>query len=229
MLRLVLTCWSFVVVFLSGCHRPNFGGKLHLSFDVEGSPPEALWAVLDTLDQYQAPASFFVRGDALAKWPDQGRGLLTAIRERGHLLGNHSFSHPYFTKLSAEAIATELQATDLLLQDFITVRLMRPPFAADDDRVREIIRELGYIQVKWDVQAAEYEGWDDAYVRGEAGSRERFLRYLVAKVQKKNGGILNVHDCRLVTENLALILGEFQQHGFHFVPLEYFLAPRSAL
>jgi peptidoglycan/xylan/chitin deacetylase (PgdA/CDA1 family) len=219
-----------LIAFLScSCERTNFDDRLHLSFDVEAAQPDVLLGVLDALDQKHVPASFFFRGEALARLPDHGRSLLTAIRQRGHLIGNHSFSHPNFTHMSAEAIQHELDATDALLRDFVTVRLMRPPFAADDARVRGVIRDLGYVQLKWDVQAGEYAGWDANYLADKPNVRERFLQHVVAKANAKHGGILNVHDGPVTTENLDAILARLEAAGFRFVPLEYFLATRSAL
>lgn len=218
----------FGLMFASSCARPNFLGCVHLSFDVEEAEPAAILPMLDALERNHVPASFFIRGEALAKLSDHGNAMLTAIQAHGHLLGNHSFSHPNFTKLSKEDIARELQNTELLLHNFITLRVIRPPFAADDLRVRTILRELGYLQVHWHVQAAEYAGWLQAYTTDPIPARERFLTYLVKKVKRKNGGILNLHDTPLITDNLDLLIQDFDHAGFHFVSLEYFLTTRSS-
>ena len=222
-------CGLVLLVWLggigSGCRRADFSGKVHLSFD-DGANPEVTTALLATLAQYHISASFFEVGSHLAALPDHGRALLAAKRAGGHLIGNHSFTHPHFPQLSLEQIAQELDETESLLRDFTPLRLVRPPFGDDDARVRTIIRDLGYVRVKWDVQTADY-AWEEAYEKGEPEVRERYIRSLVGKVKKKNGGILLLHDVdRITTDNLPLIIGALQSSGFSFVPLEYFLEVR---
>ena len=143
------------------------------------------------------------------------------------MLGNHSFSHPHFPQLSREEIAKELRDTEILLADFSTLTLVRPPFGDDDKRVRAILRDLGYIPIKWDVQGSEFTEWEAAYRKGVTGTRERFIYHIVKKVKNKNGGILLLHDeSSLVIDSLATIIEELQHNEFTFVPLEYFLEVR---
>jgi len=198
----------FVSVLVGGslacgaCTRPDFKGKIHLSFD-DGANPDVTMSVLETLDRYHVSPSFFEVGNHLASLPDRGRGLLAAKRARGHIVGNHSFTHPKLTELSREEIEKELRDTEDLLQDFMALRLVRPPYGDDDDRVRGILRDLGYLEVMWHVQAAEYDGWDRDYVNGVEGTRERFIENLVGKVKKKNGGIVLEPISKLPLESVG--------------------------
>ena len=185
-------------------------------------------AVLETLDRYGVPASFFEVGRHLASLRDGGKALLAAKRARGHIVGNHAFSHRRLTELSRQEIERELAQTDNLLRPFVTLKLVRPPFGADDDRVRDILRDLGYIEVTWHVQAAEYEGWDRDYLAGVPGTTDRFVTYLVEKVKRKNGGILLLHDTSPITvATLSRIIEALSGHGLTFVPLEHFLGDRK--
>jgi peptidoglycan/xylan/chitin deacetylase (PgdA/CDA1 family) len=210
---------SFIGV---GCQRQDFAGKLHLSFD-DGASEAVTTALLTTLAHYHVAASFFEVGSHLAQLPDHGRALLAAKQAGGHVIGNHSFTHAPFPRLSREQIAWELQATQTLLADFTSFHLIRPPFGDDNARVRAIFQELGYVEVTWDVQSSD-PSWEAAYERGEPGIRERYIQHVVAQASKKHGGILLLHDTeRITTDNLPAILDTLQQHGFNFVPLTYFL------
>jgi peptidoglycan-N-acetylmuramic acid deacetylase len=218
--------WLLLVGVVSmgvGCTRVDFAGQVHLSFD-DGAEPDVIATLLSTLAQYHIPASFFEVGSHLAQLPDQGRAQLATKRAAGHILGNHSFSHPHFSRLSTSEIVAELQATERLLADFTTLKVVRPPYGDDNAHVRKVFHELGYIEVLWDVQAAEYGGWEEAYRRGETHVRERFVHRILTKVRKKNGGILLLHDTSALTvASLGQLIETLQQSGFTFVSLEAML------
>jgi peptidoglycan-N-acetylglucosamine deacetylase len=215
-------------VLAVGYRRPDFAGKVHISFD-DGATPEETTKLLAILARYRVPASFFEVGNRLTQLPNNGRALLAAKRAGGHVIGNHSFTHPHFPQLSREDIAKELHDTEMLLADFSTLKLVRPPYGDDDERGRAILRELGYVRVKWDVQGSEFSaGWEEEYRSGVAGTRERYIQHIVEKLQGKNGGILLLHDeSTLPTiDSLPALIEELQHQGFTFVPLEYFLEVR---
>ena len=206
----------------SGCQRRDFAGKLHLSFG-DGAEEAVTIALLTTLAHYRVSASFFEVGSHLAQLPDRGRRLLAAKQAGGHVIGNHSFTHAHFSRLSRAQIAWELHETETLLAAFTSFHLIRPPFGDTDARVRAIFHELGYVEVTWDVQTADYS-WEAAYKRGEPAIRERYIQQVVEQATKKHGGILLLHDTeRITTDNLPAIIEALQQHGFAFVPLTYFL------
>ena len=205
-----------------GGSRWDFGGKVHLSFD-DGADEAVTMALLTTLAHYHVPASFFEVGSHLEQLPDHGRKLLAAKRAGGHVIGNHSFTHPHFPRLSQAQIEWELHATETLLEEFTPWHLIRPPFGEDDARVRALFQELGYREVTWHVQATDYK-WEAAYERGEPGIRECYVDHIVEQASQKHGGIILLHDTeRITTDNLPAIIEALQQHEFTFVPLTYFL------
>ncbi len=215
-------------VLAAGYRRPDFAGKVHISFD-DGADPDDTTKLLAILARYQVSASFFEVGNRLKQLPHNGRTLLAAKRAGGHVIGNHSFTHPHFPQLSREEIVTELRDTELLLSEFSTLRLVRPPYGDDDERVRALLRDLGYVRVKWDVQGSEFSGWEEEYQRGVAGIRERYIQHIVEKLQGKNGGILLLHDeSTLTIDSLPALIEELLHNGFTFVPLEYFLEVRQS-
>lgn len=148
---LLLVCGALTT---AGLKRADFARKVHLSFD-DGATLADTTKLLAVLAQYRVPASFFEVGSRLKQLPNNGRALPAAKRAGGHVIGNHSFSHPHFPQLSREEIAKELRDTEILLTDFSILKLVRPPFGDDDERVRAILRDLGYVPVKWDVQGSE--------------------------------------------------------------------------
>nr|WP_217910029.1 polysaccharide deacetylase family protein [Pseudenhygromyxa sp. WMMC2535] len=87
-----------------------------MTFD-NGPHPEVTPRVLDVLDAHAIHATFFVLGKHLAT--AEGMAMAEATRDRGHRLGNHSFSHevPLGEDLGPAAVARELEGTQRLLDE----------------------------------------------------------------------------------------------------------------
>jgi peptidoglycan-N-acetylglucosamine deacetylase len=74
-------------------------GYVRLTFD-DGPDPTATPEVLDALAAWDATATFFVVGSRAAAYP----GLLRRVRDEGHAIGNHSWSHPDLTTLDEAGV-----------------------------------------------------------------------------------------------------------------------------
>lgn len=100
--RLVLTCGS------------RSGNAIHLTFD-DGPHPEHTPRLLDQLAAHGAHASFFLIGQQVERHPR----LVERIVAEGHMLGNHSYSHPLeFGKMSLRQQLQEIDHADRLLAEF---------------------------------------------------------------------------------------------------------------
>lgn len=84
--------------------------KAYLTID--DSPSERMGDLIQTLQQLQIPAIFFCIGKNLERYP---HFAIQAI-QNGFVLGNHSWSHPHFSKISIEKAFLEIQQTDDLLE-----------------------------------------------------------------------------------------------------------------
>jgi peptidoglycan-N-acetylglucosamine deacetylase len=125
--------------------------KVVITFD-DGPDPEWTPKILDILKEKNASATFFLIGIQADKFS----GLTKRIYEEGNTIGNHTFTHPDVTNMSAPLFKAELNLTERLFGSMLGVRttLMRPPYAIDEepdtaDQVRplEIPQEMGYITV----------------------------------------------------------------------------------
>ena len=103
------------------------GRELYLTFD-DGPDPQHTPPLLDLLRQHQVRATFFLIGSKAERQPQLVRRLL----DEGHRLGNHSYTHPDFNRLSLAAKMDEIDRTDRVLQAFDGVRHhgVRPPSGA---------------------------------------------------------------------------------------------------
>ena len=129
-------------------YSPN---KIVITFD-DGPDPEWTPKILDVLKEKDATATFFLIGIQADKFS----GLAKRIYNEGNTIGNHTFTHPDVTNMSAPLFKAELNLTERLFGSMLGVRttLMRPPYAIDEepdtaDQVRplEIPQEMGYITV----------------------------------------------------------------------------------
>jgi peptidoglycan/xylan/chitin deacetylase (PgdA/CDA1 family) len=100
------------------------GKALYLTFD-DGPDGAHTPVLLDLLRAHQAHASFFLVGRNVEQHPD----LVQRMVDEGHRLGNHSYSHPHFNRLSLSQQLEEIDTTDRLLFKFDRVRRhrFRPP------------------------------------------------------------------------------------------------------
>jgi peptidoglycan/xylan/chitin deacetylase (PgdA/CDA1 family) len=106
-------------------------------------------AIVEILQRYDVPATFFMGGDWMRTHPEETRLLASNPKFE---LGNHSWSHADFTTLTAEQMAQELQTTqDMLFQ--LTgkqARLFRPPSGGTNDLSLQVTAEHGLYTVLWD-------------------------------------------------------------------------------
>jgi cellulose synthase/poly-beta-1,6-N-acetylglucosamine synthase-like glycosyltransferase/peptidoglycan/xylan/chitin deacetylase (PgdA/CDA1 family) len=127
------------------------GKRVVLSFD-DGPDPQWTPKILDVLKQYNVKATFFTIGLEAEKFP----GILKRIYREGHEIGNHTFTHPDISNISAQYARVELNLTERLLAAKLGIKpvLFRPPYSVDQepdtaDEVRplELTQSMGYITV----------------------------------------------------------------------------------
>lgn len=117
-------------------------GALIIAFD--DGPLETTGPILDILHTYEAKASFFVVGTHI-----KGREkLLERMRDEGHDIGNHSWSHARLTDLPDDEIAEEIDRCDQAIYAAcgVTPAVFRPPFVAYDDRVIDTANRLTLVE-----------------------------------------------------------------------------------
>lgn len=127
-----------------------------LTFDDGPSPYTA--EVLDVLKREHVKATFFLCGENAARYPE----LVRRIRDEGHEIGNHTWSHPWLYLMPQAGIASEIDRT----QDELTrltgrrPRLFRPPYGVRWFSLWPLLRERGLTMVLWNDRG--YDGRYDA-------------------------------------------------------------------
>lgn len=103
--------------------------------------------LLTTLKENKVKATFFVMGTNVVQNPT----ILKQEFDEGHHIASHTWSHQPLTTLSNEQIVAELKWTEKAVFDItgMQMKYVRPPYGDIDNRVRAVIKKLGYIIVDW--------------------------------------------------------------------------------
>lgn len=188
--------------------------QVALTFD-DGPHPAYTPRLLEILERYHAPATFFLVGEMAARYPDLVRAELAA----GHDLGNHTFHHVNLTRIPDEDIAAEIRACGDVLTSITGSRphLFRPPGGDYDRRVAEVAETLGYTMVLWTDDPGDYASPGDRLIE------QRVLQRI------GNGGIVLIHDgVEETIEILPQILQALHDRGYGFVTIDEMLRRAGA-
>jgi peptidoglycan/xylan/chitin deacetylase (PgdA/CDA1 family) len=129
-------------------------GWIALTFD--DGPSYYRTQTLTTLRQKRVPATFFEVGMRDAANP-QFPGF--EYRE-GHLVLNHTWSHPHLPILTTEQVDRQVLRTQDVLAKAgapMPFKLLRPPFGDVNAAVDAELTRLGYHHVNWDVVATDWD------------------------------------------------------------------------
>ena len=163
----------------SVCRGPRGRHALALTFD--DGPSEDTPRILDLLDGYGVPATFFQCGANVERLPRIARAVAAA----GHEIGNHSHTHPLYCLRSRGFIESDLERAQSAIAAVtgFTPRLFRAPFGVRWFGLRRVQRRLGLLGVMWTTIGYDWSAAADAVsARMAAGAG--------------NGAILCLHDGR---------------------------------
>ncbi|MDY3972879.1 MAG: polysaccharide deacetylase family protein [Clostridia bacterium] len=178
--------------------------KIAITFDCAWND-EDIDSILDTLDKYNCKATFFVVGDWVEKYPD----ALKKISERGHEIGNHSYNHADYTKMSAEAIIADLDKCDAVIEQVTGKKphLMRAPSGGYNDTVIKAVDKTGRTYIQWSVDGIDY---------GDALPQDIYDR----SVKKTEAGdIILLHNGTKSTANVLPKILEALECKFEFATI----------
>jgi len=127
--------------------------KVALTFD-DVPDPRFTPDVLDVLRRKRVKATFFVVGSRARKYPD----LVRRIHREGHDIGNHSDTHPDFSKMSLREVREQIARAETAIADAVGFRprLVRPPYGEILPSQVEWARRNGFTVVNWDVDSSDW-------------------------------------------------------------------------
>ena len=180
-----------------------------LTFD-DGPNPTTTNQALDTLSKYGIKATFFVLGKNVSG----NEEILKRMKADGHVIGNHSWSHPVLSKLSLDEAKKQITDTEDALTKVLSSssKLMRPPYGAITDDIRNGL-DLSFIM--WDVDSLDWKNKNEASILTEI------------QREVKNGSIILMHDIHAETVHaLPKVIDYLKGQGYDFVTIPDLLDSR---
>ncbi|WP_074035044.1 LysM peptidoglycan-binding domain-containing protein [Exiguobacterium profundum] len=128
-----------------------------LTFD-DGADGANTNKILDKKTKNNVKATFFLTGSGANNHPQ----YIKNIAAKGHQLGNHSYTHPDFTKLTATQMKSELDRTEALIKSLTgktTKPIFRAPFGAVNSTVLSGVGAAGYgYTIQWNIDTIDWKG-----------------------------------------------------------------------
>lgn len=183
-----------------------------LTFD--DAPTPYTTEVLETLQEMQTPATFYMIGTEIEHNPEIGQAVVNA----GHEVGNHSYTHQRFLLKSQHFIAQEIETTNQLIKNigYTGEITFRPPNGKKLFGLPWYLAQHEIKTVMWDVEPDTYLPQD--LVTSE--SKTNFLvTYTLANV--KPGSIILLHpfckSCESDRAAIKPIIEELKSRGYTFL------------
>ncbi len=177
--------WPGSKLFGSALIAPARPGELALTFD-DGPNPAWTPRLLDILASFDVRATFFMVGSHAQAAPALVRRVVAA----GHVVGNHSWSHPNLAYTRTSRVRDELARSKQTLEELTgsPIRYFRPPFGARRPAVLRAARELGMVPVLWNAMTSD---WSEP-------SADKIVARLASKIDRleRRGRAANIvlHD-----------------------------------
>jgi peptidoglycan/xylan/chitin deacetylase (PgdA/CDA1 family) len=177
--------WPTSQIFGRTLTAPRRPGELALTFD-DGPNPACTPRLLDILASYDAYATFFVLGSFAKQQPE----LVRRVLAEGHLIGNHSWSHPNLACTAARVVDEELSRTRETLQQITgtSIGFFRPPYGGRRPYVLRFAKRLGMIPVTWNAMTND---WAELSADASAG---RLMRMIDRLERQGNAANIVLHD-----------------------------------
>ncbi|MFI6901715.1 polysaccharide deacetylase family protein [Nonomuraea sp. NPDC050394] len=185
-----------------------------LTFD-DGPHPPYTGGVLDVLDRYGVPATFFCVGLHAGAHPEE----IARMTEAGHLIGNHTWSHAFLPDLTRSQLEEQIERTNEAIDAAggTPTRYFRPPYGGRSPEVVGWLGDHGVTTVLWDAAAADWAMPEPEKIATDVLKSTR------------PGSVIVLHDgggdrSNTVAALPALIEGLLER-GHRFVPVDKLAQP----
>jgi peptidoglycan-N-acetylglucosamine deacetylase len=178
-------------------------------------------ALLDLLAHHNARATFFMIGRFVRLRPE----IVRRVHAAGHLIGNHTQTHPWLSFQSSRAIREELRACNQALEDTIgaPIHYLRPPHGARRPTVFRAAEELGLKIVQWNAMGYDWQPITPERIAANVTrGRERAQRHRTgANILLHDGHQQGIGTDRSATVHAtALLLDQFAQENLRTVTVD---------
>ncbi len=184
---------------------------IYLTFDAgfeNGNTPP----ILDTLKKHNVKATFFLVGNYIKTQPE----LVKRMADEGHIVGNHTLSHPDMSKISdAESFKSEIEGLEKLYKETTgkdMIKLYRPPQGKYSEENLKMASEMGYKTFFWSLA---YVDW----LEDKQPSKEEAFSKLLTRIHP--GAVVLLHSTSSTNAKiLDELLTKWKEMGYTFKNLD---------
>jgi len=184
---------------------------IYLTFDA-GYENGSTGKILDILKKHKVPAAFFLVGNYIETEPE----IVKRIVNEGHIVGNHTYSHPDMSSiLSEEKFKEELDKLEKLYKETTgkeMLKIYRPPQGRYSESNLQMAKDMGYTTVFWSLA---YVDWYEE----QQPSREEAFKKLIPRIHP--GAIVLLHSTSTTNaEILDELISKWKEMGYTFRSIE---------
>lgn len=187
-----------------------------LTFD-DGPHPRYTKQILAALEKHHAHATFFVVGQRAERYST----LIQQMKQEGHEIANHTYGHPFPTKVGSRELEAEIRHTDSVIEQITGTKpvLFRPPGGEYSEKVVQAAKAAGGHRVIMWSWTQDTKDWANP---GTAKIVDRVCR------NARPGNIVLMHDFgrdrTQTVQAVEMILERLSQEGFQFVTVSQLLS-----
>jgi peptidoglycan-N-acetylglucosamine deacetylase len=159
--------------------EPRSSKRLALTYD-DGPNDPYTGQLLEVLARHDVKATFFMMGKYVEMRPEIAR----QVAEAGHVVGNHTYSHPNLIFVGEKELRSQVERTQKAIEDAVssTPKLFRPPFGGRNPLTFGVIREYGLTPIMWRTTCYDWS----------AKTPDTIVQH--AQRQIKGGDVILLHD-----------------------------------
>jgi len=170
-------------------------GVVAFTFD-DGPNPETTPQVIDALEKYDIPATFFIVTQRISgRHGDKAREILHRELDAGFLVGSHSVSHANLKRAAGDKLTKEIDASikTLAAEASRPIGMFRPPYGSINAAGRVRLKKLGLTEVQWSVDTLDWKAHDQARLR----------KKVISMIKHDGGGVVLMHDVKPITARVV--------------------------
>lgn len=186
---------------------------MYLTFDCGYEYKNITAYILDTLKAKNVKAAFFCTLSYLEDNPQLVRRMI----DEGHIVGNHSATHPDFTTLTRTQMADELYTFEKYLTENFNYRseYFRFPGGYHSENTLELVTSLGYTSVFWSVAHKDWE---------TANQPDNNTAFTTVTSRYHSGAVILLHAVSQTNSDiLGLLIDDAHSKGYKFKTLDEYI------